>query len=543
MNVVFCLFGYLLTLFLFLIIRKNKHHLSFFQILGIGITIVSSEYVIFGQLLSLILKKNEPVIAGILMLGVAAVFLFTWDFKSIRLQKYYVGRQESAFGVTAVVLLILLVFYRKLYLSVDTILRALLWAASGFLFLSLIIDKVKKNNARVVGFIMSLFVMFGHPLTNVLFGNLELSVAMNWVLADLVLIRLYKMNRVSVWLCKAVIILEAVFFALGYPAGLLIMFVMVLPLFFFMCRDCTEEKELGTVIYIMGIAVFAIIAALVNVHITGGGLSGYYVYYRELKGAVFSNVWSDIGFMVFPILLYIYYRVDRKRNLKQLYWPIAGVVTYIIIIEESVIFHHPVYDGYNQLYLLWLLFMYIGVTGFVDTFEEFRTFLLAYFATVLCVFVLMLSGIEQTLHDMNVWYCVEVKADAYLKVFDWNYKALKNNSIPDPMQELIEYCSDLRTDDEVIVCMIENSEYRIESFYRQTGQEDKFRYMYMLQEKLLDAQAEQQTVWEEDIFGRYENVSYAMVEKNSDLYWYGIGMYSRLEVVYENDYGVIYRFS
>lgn len=544
MEMVLCVFGFLLNLLIFMCVRKNSHHENFMQMLGVGITLVASIYVIFDQVAFWMTGKSSLALVGIFMLVVASISVFCGAFYRIRFQKYYAGRQELALGILAMVLLGGLVVYKKWYGSAMAFVNGMLWIASGMLFMSLMMDKIKKNRVRVIGFIMTLALMFGHPLANLICGNTALAVAMNWVLIDLIMISWRRDRRMPAIICNGIMLLEAVFFAIGYPAGLCIFFLMVLPLLLLEYRDGIRTQKRKAAIRMVAGVLVTVMTTVVNVVLTYGSFENYYTYYYEMKRAVFINRWSDIGFMLFPILLYVYYRIDRKKHLEQLYWPVAGLVGYVGTIWASAWFHHNSYDGFNQLYLIWILFMYVGVKGLLDTFEEFRSFLTAYVCTFIGVFVLMLSGVEQTLQDANVWYCVDVKADAYLKVYDWNWKALKDNSIPPLMQELIDKCDGLRAGapDMVIPCILTDNEYRIENFYRQTGQQDKFRYMYMLQKDLVESEREQQRVWEEKIFDRYKDIPYVMVERNCELYWYGIGIYSQLEPVYENEYGFIYKF-
>lgn len=519
-------------------LNKSNGKINIGLWLGIAVTIICDIYLIADRLLFLIFKHETGIIVGVIFFLMAVFLLSGIVIIEIKRHIYFFCRTEAVIFIIIFVFAVFLAVYRKDYSS-EYVFRSILWVVSGMLFLELIIHNMDSRDKILWGIVFLFLFISGYPLSNLLYGCKELGAAINSVMTAMHVVRHRKKNSVYNTRDYLILFVEIIGFVFWFQQGLIFILTAALPMLF---GKYKHNKLKGWISGVFVILVF--LTGYFFVLAEHGSEAAYYNVYNGQKAAVYNNLWSDSGIFLFLMVLYFYSAIKKKKIKKAGFYAGALIIGYICPLIYAVINGRNSFDGYNLFYILWVWIVYVSVKGFFMNYRSMGTFIKAYMIAVLCVFFFMLSGAEQKLQELSIWYCVDIKADSYLKVYAWNLKSLEHNqkSISDEMREIYQVCGELLEEsgqDAVIPCMTEDNVFYLERFYKETGQEELWRTFYGLQPVLLNSKNLQADVWEEYILGKYY-VPYVMVEKNSDLYWYGIGIYEKLESVFENDYGIIF---
>lgn len=519
-------------------LNKSNSKINIGLWLWVAVTLICDIYLIADRLVFIIFKHETGIIVGVIFFLVAVFLLSGIVIRGIKRHIYFFCRTEAVIFIIIFVFAVFLAVYRKDY-SAEYVFQSILWVVSGMLFLELIIHNMDSRDKILWGVVFLFLFISGYPLSNLLYGCKELGAAINSVMAAMHVVR-HRKKKSEYNICDYLIIIVGIIgFVLWFQQGLIFILIAVSPMLF---GKFKHNKLKG---WISGVfVIFAFLAGYLFILTEYGSEAAYYNIYNCQKAAVYSNLWSDAGIFLFLIILYFYSAIKKKKIKKAGFYACALIIGYIFPLVYAVNNSRNSFDGYNLFYILWVWIVYVSVEGFFMNYRSMGIFIKAYMTVIVCVFLFMLSGAEQKLQDLSIWYCVDIKADSYLKVYVWNIKSLEYNqkNISDEMREIYQVCSELVEKSgqyAVIPCMAEDNVFYLESFYKETGQQMQWRNFYRLQPVLLNSGNSQADVWEKYILKEYA-VPYVMVEKGSDLYWYGIGIYENLEVVFENDYGFVF---
>lgn len=528
--------GYLVNLCLFLLMRKRKEKMDLVLSLAVGILLDSSMYHVIRRLLCMFPVDNADMTAGWLMLlpafGVAAY----WGWNGMRLQDYHCEKSRILAGTVTAAAMLLLGRALDGFLSVELVQNLLLWGAGGIMFHAAIEVRTGPRALRILGALLSILYSCGYPMANLLSGNALLALAMNWLLLVFRCTEGHEEGRTSLGDLTGVLACALIVLAICFQPGYLLCVMLAAPGVLRTCRqDAARFRQVSGVIAAgMVIAVTCVLA--------GHGADRMYSDYRALAASMYSSLWSDCAFWIFPLLVFVVEGIRAWPRMDwKLYWLMMAVVTWLFCLGGSILWRRDSLDGYNMSYILWLIVMYVAAKGMIHTYKDHECVTVSYMLVLVATLVLMLSGAEEHLQGQNVWFCTQARADSFLGVYSWNRNVLSGmrEGVSPEQQELYDRAGMLAGEGGTIPYVIGDDMAQIRHFCERTGQEDCWRYFYQMQSVLLNARQMQPEAWKHYVFNKYDNVPYILIKKNSDLYWYGIGMYGQMEVIHENDFGML----
>lgn len=528
--------GYFVNLCLFLLMRKRKEKIDFVVFFAIGIILNSSIYYFVWQLICVFSRDNRDIITGWFMLLSAFGIAAYWGWNELKLQDYRYEKSRMFVGIAMAAAMLLTGCFFECFLSLEFIQNLLLWGSGGIIFYAAIQVKTNSKTLKILEVLLSFLYLCGYPMANLLSGNVLLTLVMNWLLLVFWYIEKYEKGKASLNELMSILACAFIVFAIGFQTGYLVCVILAAPGILRIYQQNTARFRQMSGVIAVGM-VIAVIYILVRY---GGGQM--YSDYRIFAASMYSNLWSDCAFWIFPLLIFIGKQIKSPPQVDwKLYWLIMAVVTYLFCLGSSILKKRDSFDGYNIFYILWLIVIYVAAKSIIHTYEDDKYIMLSYMLVFVATLFFMLSGVEEHLQKQNIWFCTQVKADSFLKVYSWNKNVFScmGKGVSSGQQELYDRVEMLVGEDDTIPYIIGDDMPQIRYFCEQTGQKDCWRYFYQMQSVLLNAKQMQPEVWKHYIFNKYDNVPYILIKKNSDLYWYGIEMYGQMEIIYENNFGML----
>jgi hypothetical protein len=429
--------------------------------------------------------------------------------------------------------------YYRIFIACDVF----MWFLSGAMFFALIRKYLTNWKIFAWGTAFVLLYFFGYPLNNLIYGFNYLGACVTLAAFVLYATRSFGDGNMQHWICVCCICVGNLAAALCYTQFMPVVFA-------------------GSVLYVVALLIirakkinYKAIAVMITACILFGAYGVYYIVIQgygsldvlfsnlEGEGPVYRDLWSNLFFFLIFIVMYVRQCV-RKKKLE------AGYFFLIPLIVYAGYFFWRVCSGktaayyfYKFHYLGWLYLLYIAFLGLCRSLEQYEKIYRIYAGIAGVILLFMLSGIENRLHEANVWWVPQTKADAYFDIYAWNRDSVINcrTDVNDDMQDIYNRVAALVEDENVLVPYLGSWEnYWLKYYYNLTCQEDYYDYFLAAMEQLQDSRENMINVLEENVMNYFGNVKYLMVVKKTEAYEYGKDLFEDLPVVYENDYGIIY---
>lgn len=458
----------------------------------------------------------------------------TGQLQSSRFFTYIIG----ALAIDVLAPIVDRVNYYRIFMMCDLF----MWFFSGAMFFALIRKYVTNKKKYICSCIFVLLYFFGYPMNNLMYGFNYLGACVTIAAYVLYAVRCLEDERMPRWMVVVCVCLGNLAAALCYTQFFPVIFggsVLCMVVSFLFGKKRISIKIMAPILIMC--FVIGLFGALYIIKDYGS----LEVLFRNLEGEgpIYRDLWSNI-------FLFLVFVVIYARNCVKLRKIEPGYMFFIPLVIYAVFFFIRVcqdqtasYYFYKFHYLGWLYILYMACRGLLWSVKEYEGFYKIYGSIILVVMVVMLSGVEDRLSDANVWWVPQTKADAYLDIYKWNRDAIvaKKYDVTDDMQELYNEVARLVTQEDCVVPYLGGWEnYWIKYYYNLTCQEEYYIQVFDRLDVLEGATEDVEYLLEQYIYDWAGNVRYLMFEKGSDAYWYGVGVYNQMEVVFENDYGIIF---
>lgn len=431
--------------------------------------------------------------------------------------------------------------YYRLFIICDLFMLFL----SGAMFLAIIRRYMADTKLIVLGCVFVLLYVFAYPLNNLIYGFNYLGAAVTLIGYAIFATRSFRDGMMYKWYAILCIVLGIIGVTLCYTQFLPIVFGGSL---LYVCTDIVISHKISKKTLI-SIGIAAVVAGLV------GCFGVYYVVIRsygsidvlfsnlEGEGPIYRDLWSNIFFLLIFIVFYFKHCIKYKKLHEGCFF--VGVLVlyagyfFIRVCQGKT----AAYYFYKFHYAGWFIIMYIAFVGIFWTLKKYYNVYVVYGAICATLFVIMLSGAEKKLNEANVWWVPETKADAYFDIYNWNKEAVVNrlSDVTDDMQAVYYAAGKLIEKEDVMIPYIGSwQNYWVKYYYNLTCQSKYYEYFVDRIVEYEERQEDMVRMLDEMFYSQFDNIKYIMVEKDSVAYWYGIGYFSALPVVYENSYGIIY---
>lgn len=429
--------------------------------------------------------------------------------------------------------------YYRIFIMCDLF----MWFLSGALFLVLIRKYMADKRLVIWGTAFILLYFFAYPLNNLLYGFNYLGAAVTLTAFVVFSARSFKDGMMQQWFSVMCICLGNMAVALCYTQFLPVSFAGSILYIGYDLLLGNRNINKKAVIAIIGVCGAAGIFGVYYIIFRGYGSLDILFSNLEGEGAIYRDLWSNIFFYLIFVVMYVV-KCVKSRKIDDGYFFLLPLMAYAIYFFWRICNEKTAsYYFYKFHYIGWLFILYIAFKGLFYTIQKYDFVYRVYAGVAAVLLFITVSGFESRLNSANSWWVPETKADAYFDIYEWNQNAIadKKVDVSDDMQAVYYAVSHLVCDENTLVPYIGSwQEYWLKYYYNLTCQEEHYDYFFSLMDEFAETGHGIQNTIDERIYNQFASVKYIMVEKESDAYWYGIGYFSGLTPVYENDYGVIY---
>lgn len=428
--------------------------------------------------------------------------------------------------------------YYRIFIMCDLF----MWFLSGAVFFALIRKYVTNKKKYICCVIFVLLYFFGYPMNNLMYGFNYLGACVTIAGYVLYVVRCLEDERMPRWMAVVCVCLGNLSAALCYTQFFPVVFggsVLCMAASFLFGKRRISIKIMASVLalcLVVGLSgVFYILKDYGSLEVLFSNLEG--------EGPIYRDLWSNI--FLFLVFIVIYARVCiRLHKIEPGYLFFITLVIYALYFFIRVCKEQTAsYYFYKFHYLGWLYVLYMACRGLLWSVKEYEGFYKIYGSVILVVMLVMLSGVEDRLSDANVWWVPQTKADAYLDIYKWNRDAIveERTDITDDMQELYHRVAQLVVQEDCVVPYLGSWEnYWLKYYYNLTCQEEYYEQFLTRMDDFAETTDDIAYLLEQYVYSWADNVRYLMFEKDSDAYWYGLNVYNQMEVVFENDYGIVF---
>lgn len=420
-----------------------------------------------------------------------------------------------------------------------------MWFLSGAIFYVLVHRMMTTRYMIWAGVLFVLLYFFGYPLNNMLYGyeymGMTVTIAGYVLHASELFVKKRIYNHVSI-IMMGFGILSA---ALAYTQFMPVIFVgTVLYATAGLIRD---RRRIG----------YVKIGILLGCYVVVGAFAVYYIIFKRfgsLEGlfavmtrdaTVYRDLWGNFLFFLPFIFLYLI-ACCKKKMLDSAYFCIiaeflfAGCFLWRVVNGLTASYYF-----YKFYFLLWLYALYAAYMGLGWFYEKYGKYFMVYAGMIGVILLIDISDVETILQQANPLWNIKKVSDDYIDIYSSNLNRVVNRvgNMDMQRQELFyAVAGKVRETGTLIPYIGEWEEYWMNYYYSLTNQGNYWAYFYYRTDEFSRAEENKEIVeyiWQ-NVYDAFD-IQYIMVEKNTEAYWADIGYYSRLEPIYENNYGVLYK--
>lgn len=428
--------------------------------------------------------------------------------------------------------------YYRIYIASDLF----MWFLSGAAFFAIIRTYITNKSKYIWGVIFTLLYFFGYPLNNLLYGFNYLGACVTVAGYVLYMSRCFEDGRMERWQAATGLCLGNLAAALCYTQFFPVIFggsVLYMGASFAFGR---KKADMRVVLSVFGFCAVVGIFGAMYILQDYGSLD---VLFSNLEGEgpIYRDLWSNIYIYLLFVVIYVR-KCIKNRKIEPGYMFLVLLIVYALFFFVRVSNDQTAsYYFYKFHYLGGLYIIYTAYLGLMWSLKEYGGLYRIYGGILLCILLLMLTGVETRLHDANVWWVPQTKLDAYFDIYNWNKNAFDEGraDVTDEMQELYCAVAKLVAEEDCMVPFLGSmDDFWIKYYYNLTCQELYYEHVLSRLPFMEESVQDVTRLLDEYIYSWAGNVKYLMFEKDSVAYKYGSDVYGELSVVFENDYGIVF---
>lgn len=429
--------------------------------------------------------------------------------------------------------------YYRVFIAYDLF----MWVLGGGILYVLLrpMMNTRFNYITGIGFILLYF--FGYPLNNLLYGYEYLGMTVTLAGYVLYVSVTFGSREIRRYLSVLMLLLGILSAALAYTQFM----PVILAGAVIYTTACIIKEGRRTGYLKAGLLLFT--------YFIIGIFSVYFIIFRGFgtledmfsvmtkEANIYRELWANSFYFLPFFVLYLYDCIKCKK-LDEAYCYLIPAFIYIGYFLVRVISGQTAsYYFYKFHFILWLYILFSAFKGIFLYGEKYKKALIAYAAGVVIIAVISVCGLEQKIGSSHPLWNVETSADDYLDIYSFNLSRIinKTGNMDIKKQELFYAVAGYVYETGTLVPYIgEWEEYWMNYYYSITNQWDYWAYFFYRTDELSETKWDVLEYFQKNVYDLFD-VRYIMVQRNSPAYWYGIGYFSTLEAVYENEYGFIYR--
>lgn len=420
-----------------------------------------------------------------------------------------------------------------------------MWFLSGAIFYVLIHRMMTTRYMTRAGVLFVLLYFLGYPLNNMLYGyeymGMTVTIAGYVLHASELLVTKGVHDHVSIVMMGLGILSATLAYTQFMPV------ILVGAVLYVAAGLMRDGRRIGYVRVGILLGCCVVAGAFAACHIIlgrFGSLEGMFAVMTR-DAAVYRDLWGNFLFFL-PFIFLCLIRCCRERIPDSAcFHVIAGLSFAGWFLWRVVNGLTASYYFYKFHYLLWLYALHAACKGLGWFHERYGRHFMAYAGMIGVILLIDISDVETILQRANPLWNIEKVSDDYTDIYSSNLDCVVNRAGNMDMQrqELFYAVAGKASETGTLIPYIgEWEEHWMNYYYSLTNQGNYWAYFYYRTDEFSRAEEDGTIAGyiRQNVYDAFD-IRYVMVEKNTEAYWADIGYYSRLEAVYENDYGILYK--